>query len=178
MVKSMAHPNGRMAVILPHGALFRSGAEARIRKELIDNDLVETIIGLGPNLFYGTGISACILVLKLNKEKNKRNKVYFIDASNQYQKGRNQNYFLDEHTNNVLSWYESYKDIENISRVVEASEIAENDYNLNLLRYIKKIDEEDKISLKEVYKSLLDEEDKFNKSQKEMTKTLEKYNLI
>lgn len=174
MVKSMALPNGRMAVILPHGALFRSGAEARIRKELIEKDLVETIIGLGPNLFYGTGISACILVLRLNKDKDKKNKVYFIDASNQYQKGRNQNYFLEEHTNNVLSWYESYKDMENINRVVDNSEIAENDYNLNLSRYVKKQIVKEDIDLKKVfleikneYKSLKESENKINKLLKE-----------
>src|SRR3989338_8423217 len=141
-----------------------------MRKETLEADLIETIIGLGPNLFYGTGISACILVLKLNKEKNRKNKVYFIDASSQFQKGKNQNYFLEEHTDKVLSWYESYKDVKNICRVVDTSEIVENDYNFNISRYVKKKIVKEEINLKEVfleikskYKSLQDSEIKINK---------------
>jgi len=178
MVVSMAKPDGRMAVILPHGALFRGGAEQRIRKALIEKDILEAIIGLGPNLFYGTGISACILVLRLNKEKRKKGKVQFIDASHLYQKGRNQNYFLDEHQKQVLEWYKSYKDIENISKIVNVDEIEENEFNLNILRYIKKVDPEDKITLKEVYKELQKVEDDFEKSQASMIKILTKHKII
>ena len=178
MVVSMAKPNGRMAVILPHGALFRGGAEQKIRKALIEKDILESIIGLGPNLFYGTGISACILILKLKKDKNKKGKVQFIDASCLYQKGRNQNYFLEEHQEQVLKWYESYKDIENISKIVDVKEIEENEFNLNILRYIKKVDPEDKITLKEVYKELQTAEKDFEKSQKSMIKILTKHKII
>jgi type I restriction enzyme M protein len=178
MVVSMAKPNGRMAVILPHGALFRGGAEQNIRKSLIESDLLESIIGLGPNLFYGTGISACILILKRNKEKEKKDKVQFIDASGLFQKGRNQNYFLDEHQEQVLKWYESYKDIENIAKIVNVDNIKENEFNLNILRYIKKVDPEDKVTLKEVYNELQKAESDFEKSQTSMIKILSKYKII
>lgn len=178
MVVSMGKPNGRMAVILPHGALFRGGAEQKIRKSLIESDMLESIIGLGPNLFYGTGISACILILKRNKEKGKKNKVQFIDASGLFQKGRNQNYFLDEHQKQVLKWYESYKDIENIAKIVSVENIEENDFNLNILRYVKKIDPEDKVTLKEVYKELQKAESDFEKTQESMIKLLSKYKII
>lgn len=171
MVKSMALPNGRMAVILPHGSLFRSGAEARIRKELIDKDLVETIIGLGPNLFYGTGISACILILKLNKEKNKKNKVYFIDASEEYKEGRNQNLFLDDNMTKVLSFYESYADIKNISQVVDNKDIEDNEYNLNISKYVKKEQLTEKMNLDKTFQELKEDYNNFLKSQ-------EKINLI
>ncbi|MFH1591965.1 MAG: class I SAM-dependent DNA methyltransferase [Candidatus Woesearchaeota archaeon] len=177
MITSMALPNGRMGIVLPHGALFRGGVEGKIRKELLNRDLLETVIGLGPNLFYGTGISACILIFKLNKESKKKNKVYFIDGSHLFTKGRNQNFFRDEHANQILKWYNKYEDIENFAKVVDLSEIEENEFNLNISRYVVKIDEEDKITLKQAYKEMLDSQKEFEKSQEKMIKVLEKYNI-
>ncbi len=147
MIVSMAYPNGRMAVVLPHGALFRIGKEAQIRQEIIDTDLLECIIGLGPNLFYGTGISACILIFKLKKEISRRNKVLFIDASNFYEKGRAQNYFLPEHSKKVLNLYEQYSDVERLSKIVLKDNIIENKYNLNIVEYIKTSNDVEKIDL-------------------------------
>jgi type I restriction enzyme M protein len=124
MISSMAPLTGRMGIVLPHGALFRGGAEGRIRKALIEKDLLEAVIGLGSNLFYGTGISACILIFRHNKGESGKNKVLFIDAADQFQKGRNQNFFLEEHADNILEWYEKFEDIEDISKLVDFEEIV------------------------------------------------------
>lgn len=178
MLASMAYPNGRMGIILPHGALFRGGVEQKIRKELLERDLLETVIGLGPNLFYGTGISACVLIFKLKKEIRKKDKIFFIDASGLYKKGRNQNLFLGEHANQIVTWYEKYTDQDSISRIVDISEIKDNDYNLNISRYVMKIDEEDKISLNQTFKRLQKSQAGFEKSQQQMIRVLRKNKLI
>ena len=178
MVCSMAHPNGRMGIVLPHGALFRGGVEGKIRKELLTKDLLETVIGLGPNLFYGTGISACILIFKQKKDAKKQNKIQFIDGSALFTKGRNQNFFREEHAKQILEWYNKYEDIENISKIVSLSEIEENEFNLNISRYVVKLDEEDKITLKEAYTEMLNTQKDFEKSQEKMIKTLTKYKVI
>jgi type I restriction enzyme M protein len=138
MISSMAHPNGRVAVVLPHGALFRSGVEGKIRKKIIESDLLDAVIGLGPNLFYGTGISACILIFRKVKEENKTNKVLIINASEEFEKGRNQNFFRYEHAKRVLELYEQYDDVEEKSRVIGVDEIEKNDFNLNISRYVRK----------------------------------------
>src|SRR5690606_11443695 len=91
MIKSM-NKMGRMTVVLPHGALFRKGTEGKIRKELLEQDMLEAVIGLGPNIFYGTQLAACVMVFKQKKEKAKKDKVLFIDASDQVRVGRAQNY--------------------------------------------------------------------------------------
>ncbi|MBS3087283.1 SAM-dependent DNA methyltransferase [Candidatus Pacearchaeota archaeon] len=178
MITSMAPQSGRMGIVLPHGALFRGGIEGKIRKELLNRDLLETVIGLGPNLFYGTGISACILIFKIKKDSKKKNKVHFIDGSHLFTKGRNQNFFRDEHANQIIEWYEKYKDIENFSKIVELKEIEDNEFNLNISRYIVKLDEEDKITLKEAYSEMIASQKEFEESQKNMIKTLEKYKII
>ncbi len=178
MLASMAYPNGRMGIILPHGALFRGGVEQKIRKELLERDLLETVIGLGPNLFYGTGISACILIFKLKKEIRKKDKIFFIDASSLYKKGRNQNLFLDEHANQIVAWYEQYENKDNISRIVDISEIKDNDYNLNISRYVIKVNEEDKISLTQTFKKLQKSQVGFETSQQQMIRVLRKNKLI
>lgn len=178
MISSMAHPNGRMGIVLPHGALFRGGVEGKIRKELLKRDLLEAVIGLGPNLFYGTGISACILILKLKKDSKKQNKVQFIDGSELFTKGRNQNFFREEHGKKIFDWYNKYEDIDNISRIVSISEIEENEFNLNISRYVVKLDEDDEITLKDAYKDMLIAQKEFEQSQDQMIKILTKYKVI
>ena len=137
MIKSMAPKTGRMAVVLPHGVLFRMGAEGKIRQKLLNMDLLEAVIGLGPNLFYGTGLAACILVFRLRKPPEHRNKVLIIDASREFKKGRAQNELLPEHVERIYTWYRDYADVEGIARVVTLEEIAANDYNLNIPRYVE-----------------------------------------
>ncbi|MFZ4596651.1 MAG: type I restriction-modification system subunit M, partial [Verrucomicrobiaceae bacterium] len=130
MIKSMAPKTGRMAVVLPHGALFRMGKEGEIRKKLLGMDLLEAVIGLGPNLFYGTGLAACILIFRQKKTKERKNKVLIVDASKEFKTGRAQNELLPEHVELIHGWVRDYADVEGAVRVVSLEEIAANDYNL------------------------------------------------
>jgi type I restriction enzyme M protein len=137
MIKSMAPKTGRMAVVLPHGALFRMGAEGAIRKKILGMDLLEAVIGLGPNLFYGTGLAACILVFRQRKAKDRKNKVLILDASKEFKTGRAQNELLPEHVERISGWVRGFKDVEGVARVVVLDEIASNDHNLNIPRYVE-----------------------------------------
>ena len=143
MIKSMAPKTGRMAVVLPHGVLFRMGAEGKIRRKLLGMDLLEGIIGLGPNLFYGSGLAACILVFRRRKPPERKNKVLIIDASREMKKGRAQNELLPEHVDRIYGWYRDFTDVEGVTRVVTLEEISANDYNLNIPRYVEpKVEQE------------------------------------
>ncbi|PKP48091.1 MAG: DNA methylase [Bacteroidetes bacterium HGW-Bacteroidetes-11] len=153
MIKSM-NSTGRMTVVLPHGALFRKGAEGRIREELLKQDLLEAVIGLGPNIFYGTQLAACVMVFKQNKEVHKKGKVLFIDASNQVRIGRAQNFLEPAHVQQVYKWYRDYQDIENHVKVSTLSEIKENDYNLNIPLYVEKVIEDNLPSVEEALAEL------------------------
>lgn len=137
MIKSMAPKTGRMAVVLPHGALFRMGKEGEIRRKLLAMDLLETVIGLGPNLFYGAGLAACILVFRQKKAKDRKNKVLIVDASNEFTTGRAQNELLPNHVERIHRWVRDYADDEGFARVVRLEEIAANDHNLNISRYVE-----------------------------------------
>lgn len=153
MVKSM-NSTGRMTVVLPHGALFRKGAEGKIRQALIEQDLLEAVIGLGPNIFYGTSLSACVLVFKQNKAPEKKQKILFIDASDQVRVGRAQNFLEPSHVQQIYQWYQNYQDIENYVKVVELKELEENDFNLNIPLYVEKIIEDDLPSVEEAMAEL------------------------
>jgi type I restriction enzyme M protein len=137
MIKSMAPATGRMAVVVPHGVLFRMGKEGTIRQKLLQMDILEAVIGLGPNLFYGTGLAACILVFRQRKTKERRKKVLILDASREFKTGRAQNELLPEHVERIYGWYRDYKDVESVARVVTLDDIAANDYNLNIPRYVE-----------------------------------------
>lgn len=136
MVASMAKPHGRMAVVLPQGALFRSGVEGRIRQHLLEMDVIEAVIGLAPNLFYGTGLAACILVLRQRKPAERAGKVLIIDASILFRKGRAQNYLEPEHAATIRQWYEDFADVEDHARVVTLEEIEQEGGTLNISRYV------------------------------------------
>jgi type I restriction enzyme M protein len=137
MIKSMAPKTGRMAVVLPHGALFRMGKEGEIRKKILGMDLLEAVIGLGPTLFYGTGLAACILVFRARKTKDLKNKVLIVDASREFKTGRAQNELLPEHVARIHGWVRDYQDVEGVARVVSLDDIAANDHNLNIPRYVE-----------------------------------------
>jgi len=156
MIKSMKPVIGRMAVVLPHGALFRKAAEGKIRKALLEMDLLEAVIGLGPNVFYGTQLAPCIMVFKQQKSENKKEKVLFIDASDQIRVGRAQNFLEEEHVNQIFDWYQNYEDVENYVKVATMEEIVENDYNLNIPLYVEKIIEDNLPSVEEAMSDLKD----------------------
>jgi type I restriction enzyme M protein len=153
MIKSM-NSSGRMTVVLPHGALFRKAAEGKIREALIKQDLLEAVVGLGANIFYGTSLAACVLVFKQNKEAKKKNKVLFIDASDQIRVGRAQNFLEPSHVQQIYQWYQNYEDVENFVKVVELNELQENDFNLNIPLYVEKIIEDDLPSVEEAMADL------------------------
>ncbi|MGA5632585.1 N-6 DNA methylase [Streptomyces lydicamycinicus] len=138
MVASMRRGTGRAVVVLPQGILFRGGTEARIREKVIESDAIETVIGLGENLFYGAGLAACVLVLRAEKPKERRRKVFFVDASDQLRKGRNQNVLEAEHTSRIHGWYRAGADIEGRSRLADLSEIEGNGGSLNIALYVGK----------------------------------------
>ncbi len=136
MVKSMADVTGRMGVVLPQGALFRKGAEGSIRQKLLEMDLVEAVIGLAPNLFYGTGLAACILVLRNKKPAARRQKVMIANASRLFRRGRAQNYLEPVHALEIQGWFETFEDVQDAVRVVGLDEIKAEDWTLNISRYV------------------------------------------
>ena len=154
MIKSMAPVSGRMAVVLPHGALFRMGREGAIRKKILQTDLLEAVIGLGPNLFYGTGLAACVCVFRMRKAANRRKRVLMIDASREFKAGRAQNELLPEHGSLIYGWYRDYADVEGVARVVTLDEIAANDYNLNIPRYIEPRADQEVVTVEEAMRRL------------------------
>lgn len=174
MINSLSK-DGCMAVVLPHGPLFRGNAEGIIRKYLVETrNYLDTVIGLPENLFYGTTIAACICVFK--KNKTDRN-VYFIDASKYFEKGKNQNILRDEDINKIMDAYTSKKDIDKYAHLATIEELQENEFNLNIPRYVDTFEEEEDIDLNEVMAEYhrLDEEDK--KVTEELNKYLEELGL-
>jgi type I restriction enzyme M protein len=143
---------GVMAIILPHGVLFRGGAEERIRTKLLKDNNIDTVIGLPSNLFFSTGIPVCILVLKKCK---KYDDVLFINASEHFDKGKRQNSLNETHISNIIETYQYRKEEERYSRRVSMEEIAKNDYNLNISRYVSTSIDEVVIDLKTVNNELV-----------------------
>ncbi|MDM8557103.1 class I SAM-dependent DNA methyltransferase [Desulfococcaceae bacterium HSG7] len=176
MVKSM-NDTGRMTVVLPHGALFRKGAEGKIRKALLEQDLLEAVIGLGPNIFYGTSLAACVMVFKRNKAPAKKDKVLFIDASDLIRTGRAQNFLEPQHVKQIFDWYAAFDDVENYVKAAAIEDIKENDFNLNIPLYVEKIIEDNLPSveeamadLKTAWKESLKAEEKFKSILKRFVK--------
>jgi type I restriction enzyme M protein len=134
---SVLRPNGLCATVMPHGVLFRGGVEKDIRKGFLDDDLVEAVIGLPSNIFYGAGIPTCILILRAKggKPAERRGNVLFINADREYEEGRAQNYLRPEHVEKIVWAYENFAEVPGYSRVVSVEELAENDWNLNIRRY-------------------------------------------
>jgi type I restriction enzyme M protein len=151
-VQHMVHQlddNGTMAVVLPHGVLFRGGAEGHIREYLIkEKNYLDTVIGLPANIFYGTSIPTCILVLK--KKRENTNDILFIDASQHYEKVKTQNVLRTEDIDKIISTYQNRMGKPKYSHVALLSEVATNDYNLNIPRYVDTFEEEDVIDLKAI----------------------------
>lgn len=143
---------GTMAIILPHGVLFRGGAEERIRTKLLKDNNIDTVIGLPSNLFYSTGIPVCILVLKKCK---KEDDILFINAGEHYEKGKRQNSLEDKHIDKIVETYQHRYEIERYSRKVSMEEIEKNGYNLNISRYVNISEDEEPIDLQEVNKKLV-----------------------
>ena len=151
---------GRLGVVMPHGVLFRGAAEGKIRQGLLREDLFEAVIGLAPNLFYGTGIPACILVLNRDKPTARRGKVLFIDASGEFEEGSNQNRLRDQDIDRMVKTFRAYADMDKYARVVPVAEIERNGWNLNISRYVDTSEEQEQIDVGEAVRRLrrLDQE--------------------
>ncbi|MDN5061720.1 type I restriction-modification system subunit M [Aliarcobacter butzleri] len=143
MIKSL-NEHGRMGVVLPHGVLFRGASEGKIRQKLIEQNLLDAIVGLPANLFFGTGIPAAILVFKKNRVNND---ILFIDASREFDKAKNQNNLTDENIVKIIETYRNRSEIEKYSHVATLEEIQENDYNLNIPRYVDTFEEENPVDI-------------------------------
>jgi type I restriction enzyme M protein len=155
-VQHMVHQladNGTMALVLPHGVLFRGAAEGHIRKYLIeDRNYLDAVIGLPANIFYGTSIPTCILVLK--KERDHKDNILFIDSSQHYEKVKTQNYLREEDINKLIDTYKNRTAEDKYSHVAQLKEVAENDYNLNIPRYVDTFEEEEPVDLASVSNAL------------------------
>lgn len=136
MVSSMAAGHGRMAVVLPQGALFRGGVEGQIRRRLLELDYVEAVIGLAPNLFYGTGLAACVMVLRRRKPSTRAGRVLVVDGAALFRKGRAQNFLEPEHVASLLGWVQAFADVPDRARAVSVADIATEDWTLNISRYV------------------------------------------
>ncbi len=162
--------NGTMAIVLPHGVLFRGGAEGVIRKYLIeDKNYLDAVIGLPENLFFGTGIPTCILVFK--KCRKKDSDIIFIDASKVFEKVKNQNILTDDHVNNIVETYKNRIELDKYSRPVLLEEVKENDYNLNIPRYVDTYEEEEEIDLEAVANRIIE----IDKEMVEIDKEIKKF---
>ncbi len=137
--------DGIIACVMPYGVLFRGSSEKKIRKGLIEDDLIESIIGLPPDLFYGTGIPACVVVINKNKQKNRKDKIIFINSENDYEEDGNRNRITIESIKKIIKYYKDYQNLtipkttdrygKNFSKIISKEEIIENDYNLNIRKY-------------------------------------------
>lgn len=177
MLHSLDAENGRMAVVLPHGVLFRGASEKKIREQIIEMNLLDAVIGLPANLFYGTGIPACILVFKKGRT---REDVLFIDASGEdnYEKGKNQNVLRDSDIKRIVDTFEERAEaIDKYSYLASREEIRENDYNLNIPRYVDTFEEEELIDIDAVRKDIADVEAEIAKVQAQMDEYMKELGL-
>lgn len=147
MIKTLKEKTGRMGVVVPHGVLFRGAAEGKIRQKLIDENLLDAVIGLPEKLFYGTGIPAAILIFRKNKTDDS---VLFIDASNEFKPGKNQNTLTAENIEKIVRTYRTRQAVEKYAFVATLADIQQNDYNLNIPRYVDTFEEEQLIDLHQV----------------------------
>ena len=151
---AVLNASGQLGVVMPHGVLFRGSAEAQIRQRLLREDLFEAVIGLAPNLFYGTGIPASILVLNRNKAATRKHRVLFIDASGEFEEGSNQNHLRDQDIEHISKTFHAFATVKKYSRVVPLGEIEQNNGNLNISRYVDTSEEEARIDVAEAVQTL------------------------
>lgn len=159
MIETTTKDSGRVGVVVPHGVLFRGSSEGKIRQKLIEENLLDAVIGLPANLFYGTGIPASVLVFKRNKVDNN---VMFIDASREYQDGKNQNKLRQSDIDKIVASYQARESVDKYSYLASFEEIKENDFNLNIPRYVDTFEEEEEINIVKVQREI-------NQIEKELT---------
>ncbi len=169
-------PTGKVGVVLPHGALFRGGAEGRIRKGIIEEDFLEAVIGLPPKLFYGTGIPACLFIINKNKPKQRKGKVFFLYGANDYLEGKKQNKLRNQDIDKIVDAFREYKTVQKYCRPVTLDEVRENEYNLNITRYIDITEEEEKIDIQKAINELNELKKEYSKIENKVFNYLKELN--
>lgn len=181
MIETVKPKTGRVAVIVPHGVLFRGGAEGKIRQQLIEENLIDAVIGLPAGLFSTTGIPVAILIIDRSREKGAKNEdkkdVLFIEASKEFVPGKAQNSLSAENADKIYDTYAERKEIEKFSKIVSPEEIQENDFNLNITRYVDTFEEEDPIDISSNLKELAELEPEIERLEGEMAQYLKELNI-
>ncbi len=175
MVETINESNGRVGVIVPHGVLFRGSSEGKIRKALIEENLLDAVIGLPANLFFGTGIPAAILIFKKNRTTRD---VLFIDGSKEFDKGKNQNKLRQSDIEKVVETFQKYESIEKYSHRATFEEIEENEFNLNIPRYVDTFEEEEEVDIKAVQLEIQKLDNELAEVREEMNKYLKELDLV
>jgi type I restriction enzyme M protein len=181
MIETAKPKTGRIAVIVPHGVLFRSGAEGKIREQLIKENIIDAVIGLPSGLFQTTGIPVAVLIIDRSREKGWANEskkdIFFIEASKEYKSNKAQNILTNDHIAKIVSTYEARKNVEKLARSVAIDEIVENDYNLNITRYVDTFEEEESVDIAANLRELATLEPELQKLEKQMIQYLNELNI-
>ncbi len=164
---------GIMASVVPHGILFRGGEEGKIRQGILEDDLIEAVIGFPQNLFYGASIPAAVIILNKNKPAEKKGKVLFIEASKGFIKDGNKNRLRPEDIDHIVKAYETFQDEEKFAKVATLEEIKNNDYNLNITRYVDTSEEEEEIDIEEVIGRISEREKELEASKEKLNSFLQ-----
>jgi type I restriction enzyme M protein len=181
MIETAKPKSGRIAVIVPHGVLFRGGAEGRIREQLLKENVIDAVIGLPAGLFQTTGIPVAVLIIDRSREKDAANEnrkdVFFIEASKEFKANKAQNILTEENIEKIYNTYKTRKDVEKFARKVKFNEIQENDFNLNITRYVDTFVEEAPIDIKANLKELAELEPELKKLEKQMEEYLKQLGI-
>jgi type I restriction system adenine methylase HsdM len=177
MYNSMDSNSGRIAVVLPQGALFRGGAEGRIRKAFLEKDLIECVIGMASNLFYGTGLAPCIIILKARKREERYKKVLFIDSASLFKRGRNQNTLESDQIMKIDQLYKSFKSIEGFSYLATDKEIITNNYNLNIPLYVASVQTIGSLTFEDCLQNLKNSQELSRKTRQSLLHEMNKWGL-
>jgi type I restriction enzyme M protein len=181
MVETAKAKEGKVVVVVPHGVLFRGGAEGEIRKSLLQENIIDAVVGLPAGLFHTTGIPVAILVIDRSREPGGNNEnrkdVFFIEASKLFRSGKAQNFLDDEHIKTILDAVQNRKDIEKLCRTIQPEEIEENDFNLNITRYVDTFEEEEEVDIEANLRELDKVNEELEKLETEMAQHLKKLGL-
>lgn len=176
MVASL-NQKGKLGTVVPHGVLFRGGSEGKIRKGYLKDDLVEAVIGLPSNVFYGTSIPAALIIINKNKPVERRNKVILIDASQGFVKDGNKNKLREKDIQKIMDTFDKYEDAEKYAAVVELETIKENDYNLNISRYVDISEDEEIVNVEAVLKEIKDIKERYQSTEQILNSYLKELGL-
>jgi type I restriction enzyme M protein len=177
MLATAVEGKGRVGVVVPHGVLFRGGSEGAIRKSVIEDNLLDGVVGLPGNLFYGAGIPAALLIFDKSRKHKGKGEVFFVDASREFEQGTNQNRLRPEDIDKIIATYRAQKEISKYSHRAPYTEIEENEFNLNIPRYVDTFEPEPEIDVAVVQKEIEEIEGKLVLTREKMKKYLKELKL-